>query len=142
MVHRRNVAERAIQTFKDHFIAGLASVDPQFPMHEWNRLLPQAIITLNLLRNARVNPKLSSYAYIFLGFSTSTKHPLHLLALKFQFIIKQINVHHGPEEVHQHGILVLQWNIIVVLLAMIQQHAKKKFVILSSSYLTKFHFRK
>ena len=28
MVHRRNAAERAIQTFKNHFIAGLASVDP------------------------------------------------------------------------------------------------------------------
>ena len=65
MVHRRNAAERAIQTFKDHFIAGLASVDPQFPIQEWDRLLPQATITLNLLRNARVNPKLSSYAYLF-----------------------------------------------------------------------------
>ena len=30
-----------------------------------DRLIPQAIITLNLLRNARVNPKLSAYAYVF-----------------------------------------------------------------------------
>jgi hypothetical protein len=29
-IHRRNNAERAIQTFKNHFIAGLCSVDPIF----------------------------------------------------------------------------------------------------------------
>ena len=75
MVHRRNAAERAIQTFKDHFIAGLASVDPQFPIQEWDRLLPQATITLNLLRNTRVNPKLSSYAYLF-GVFDFNKTPL------------------------------------------------------------------
>jgi hypothetical protein len=30
-IHRRNNAERAIQTFKNHFIAGLCSVDPNPP---------------------------------------------------------------------------------------------------------------
>jgi hypothetical protein len=34
-LHRTNAAERAIATFKDHFIAGLASADPAFPMHLW-----------------------------------------------------------------------------------------------------------
>jgi hypothetical protein len=47
--HRRNAAERAIRTFKEHFVAGLSSVDPVFPLHLWGRLLPQAEITLNLL---------------------------------------------------------------------------------------------
>ena len=47
--HRRNLAERAIQTFKNHFKAGLASVNPNFPLSEWDRLIPQANITLNLL---------------------------------------------------------------------------------------------
>jgi hypothetical protein len=47
--HRRNAAERAIRTFKEHFVAGLSSVDPSFPLHLWDRLLPQAEITLNLL---------------------------------------------------------------------------------------------
>ena len=63
-VHRRNAAERAIQTFKHHFLAGLASADPDFPVAEWDRLLPQAVLTLNLLRNSRVNPKLSSHAFL------------------------------------------------------------------------------
>jgi hypothetical protein len=31
--HRRNAAERAIRSFKEHFLAGLSSVDPSFPMH-------------------------------------------------------------------------------------------------------------
>jgi hypothetical protein len=31
--HRRNTAESAIRTFKEHFVAGLSSVDPTFPLH-------------------------------------------------------------------------------------------------------------
>jgi hypothetical protein len=48
--HRRNAAERAIRTFKEHFVAGLSSVDPAFLLQLWDRLLTQAEITLNLLR--------------------------------------------------------------------------------------------
>ena len=62
--HRRNAAERAIRTFKNHFIAGLCSLDKQFPLHLWNRLLPQATMTLNMLRTSRINPKLSAYAQL------------------------------------------------------------------------------
>ncbi len=64
-VHRRNAAERAIQTWKRHFISGLCSVDPEFPMSEWDRLVRQGELTLNLLRNSRVNPRLSAWAYVF-----------------------------------------------------------------------------
>ena len=53
--HRVNAAERAIQTFKNHFIAGLSTVDPNFPMQLWDELLPQAQDTLNLLRMSRKN---------------------------------------------------------------------------------------
>ena len=63
--HRNNLAERAIQTFKHHFKAGLASVDPNFPLSLWDKLIPQANLTLNLMRSCRVNPKLSAYTYIF-----------------------------------------------------------------------------
>ena len=37
--HRANLAERAIQTFKDHFKTGLATVHPDFPMNQWDLLL-------------------------------------------------------------------------------------------------------
>ena len=62
--HRRNAAERAIRTFKNHFIAGLASVDKDFPLHLWDQLVPQAEATLNMLRGSRINPKLSAYAQL------------------------------------------------------------------------------
>ena len=63
-LHRQNSAERAIQTFKNHFIAGLASVNKKFSVHLWCRLLPHCLLTLNLLRPSRINPKLSAYSQL------------------------------------------------------------------------------
>ena len=62
--HRVNAAERAIRTFKSHFLSTLATCDPDYPITEWDRLLQQSEMTLNLLRVARCNPKLSAYAYL------------------------------------------------------------------------------
>jgi len=61
-MHRRNAAERAIQTFKDHFKAILCSCDPRFPLFYWCLLIPQAVLTLNLLRTSRLNPKLLAWS--------------------------------------------------------------------------------
>jgi hypothetical protein len=63
--HRRNLAERAIRSFKDHLKDGLCSTDKSFPMHLWDILLPQAVITLNMLRTSRINPRLSAATHIF-----------------------------------------------------------------------------
>jgi hypothetical protein len=63
-VHRCNAVERAIWTFKNHFIAGLCSVNPNFPLQLWDRLLPQATTTLNLLRSSWLNPRLSAEAQL------------------------------------------------------------------------------
>lgn len=62
--HRRNAAERAIRTWKNHFLAILCSTDDGFPLHLWDHLILQANITLNLLRGSRINPKLSAWAQI------------------------------------------------------------------------------
>ncbi len=59
--HRANKAERAIRTWKDHFIAGLASTDPSFPLAAWDELVPQAELTLNLLRVSSISPHLSAW---------------------------------------------------------------------------------
>jgi hypothetical protein len=61
--HRCNAAERAIRNFKEHFVSGLASVDPDFPLHLWDLILPQAEIKLNLLRKSRQHPQLSAAAH-------------------------------------------------------------------------------
>ena len=63
-LHRTNAAERAIQTYKDHFIAGLSSCTPYFSLHLWYCLVPQATLTLNLMRSSRINPRLSAKAQL------------------------------------------------------------------------------
>jgi hypothetical protein len=63
--HIQNSAERAIRSFKDHLIAGLCSTDKSFPMHMWDILLPHAVITINMLRTSRINPKLSAATHIY-----------------------------------------------------------------------------
>ena len=59
--HRVNAAERAIQTFKDAFIAALATTDVDFPLQLWDKLAPQVQDTLNLLRESRATPGISAY---------------------------------------------------------------------------------
>jgi hypothetical protein len=54
--HCRNAAESAIRTFKEHFVAGISSVDPAFPLHLWDRLLPQAVINYSHSRNPPCAP--------------------------------------------------------------------------------------
>ncbi len=74
-MHRRNRAERAIRTFKDHFLSILAGVDPAYPPYLWDLLLPQAELTFNLLRQATLNPKISAWEY-FNGPFDFNKTPL------------------------------------------------------------------
>ena len=62
--HHRNTAEKAVQTFKDYFISGLCTTDPTFPLNLWDKLVPQAEITLNLLQPSCINPNLSAYAQV------------------------------------------------------------------------------
>jgi hypothetical protein len=63
--HRVNAAERAIQTFKAHFISALATTDSDFPLQLWDRLTLQVVATLNMLRPARINPSMSAYEAIY-----------------------------------------------------------------------------
>ena len=65
-IHRRNAAECVIQTFKNHFLSVLTTADNEYPISEWDHLLPQAKMTLNLLRASRCNPRLSAYVYVSL----------------------------------------------------------------------------
>jgi hypothetical protein len=46
-------------------IAGLFTTDKSFLMHLWDILLPPAVITLNMLRTSRINPKLSAATHIY-----------------------------------------------------------------------------
>ena len=46
------------------FFSGLERTDPKFPASEWDSIIPQAILILNILRNSRVNPKLPAHTYL------------------------------------------------------------------------------
>ena len=69
--HRTNPAEQAIQTFKNHFIAILSGSDLEFSSNCWDLLVPQAVITLNLLRPSCINPAISAYAQVNGNFNFS-----------------------------------------------------------------------
>ena len=62
--HRRNAAEVAIRNFKAHFLSVLAGTAKDFPPSLWDRLLPQAEITVNLLRQSNATPNVSAYAHL------------------------------------------------------------------------------
>ena len=49
-VHQKNATKRASRKYKNHLIAGLCTCDSRFPVREWDRLLLQASLTINLIR--------------------------------------------------------------------------------------------
>ncbi len=59
--HCVDAAERAIQTFKDHFVSTPATIDSEFPLQLWDRLAPQVKNTLNMLRLLQINPNVLAY---------------------------------------------------------------------------------
>ena len=47
--HRLNYAECETQTHMNHFIDILHGCVPTFPANQWGRLIPQSVMTLNML---------------------------------------------------------------------------------------------
>jgi len=77
-MHRKNKAEQMICCFKNHFLSILAGVDTAFPPYLWDLLLPPAKLTINLLRQATANPKISAWEYFNgpLDFNTTPLAPV------------------------------------------------------------------
>ena len=104
--HRRNVAEKAIQVFKDHFISVLCGTDVSFPMQLWCQILRQAEHQLNLLRKSRVDPSKSAFEILY-GKHNYNAHPFASLGSTVELHVtpnKRKNVggaHHGR---------ILPWN--------------------------------
>ena len=86
-MHRRNIAERAMQTFKGHFKSVLAGVSDDFPIREWDELIPQTVLTLNLLRQSHVSPNISAYSHHHGSFDYN-RMPLAPMGCAVQFHIK------------------------------------------------------
>ena len=60
-MHRTNLAEKAIRTWKNHFTSTRANTPPSFPMANWCKMLEQCDITLNMMRPCTTNPLLSAF---------------------------------------------------------------------------------
>ena len=104
--HRLNPAERAIQTFKNHLISILHGTDKQFPAWLWCQILPQVIITLNMLRRSRINHKLSAYEQIF-GVFDYNRTPLAPIGTKS--VVHLRTTQKGRSTFGDHG--VIGWTI-------------------------------
>jgi hypothetical protein len=94
--HRRNASERAMRSFKDHLIAGICSTDKAFPMHMWDRFFPQAVITLNMLRISRINPKLSASTHID-GYICYT---IYITKTRSERVVETVDF--PPQKYHYH----------------------------------------
>jgi hypothetical protein len=62
--HHCNITKRAIQTFKNHFVSILSRVDNEFPLSLWCHLMQPAELTVNLLQQSNIAPKVSAYAHV------------------------------------------------------------------------------
>ncbi len=85
--HNRRVkaAERAIATFKEHFVAALAIVDMLCLLQLWDTFLPQVKLMLNLLRFAHwdLNVSANQELYGALNFDKMPLAPLGTKALVY-----------------------------------------------------------
>ena len=73
-----NASERAIQTFKNHLIAGLCTTDKLSPLQLWDMLVKKTEDTLNMLRTVQADPYFFVYAYPHCNFDfnrTPLAHP-------------------------------------------------------------------
>ena len=59
--HRTNKAEGAIKDAKNHYLATMATADPDYPADLWDEGTEQLNITLNLLRPYALDSTISAY---------------------------------------------------------------------------------
>eukprot|EP00804_Cyclotella_cryptica_P020406 CCRYP_012624-RA/>CCRYP_012624-RA protein AED:0.67 eAED:0.42 QI:0/0/0/0.75/0/0/4/0/921 len=71
-MHRTNPAERAIRTWKNHFVAIRAGTPSTYRLSNWCKDLEQTDITLNMMRPCTQNPKLSAHKAMEGMFSFNT----------------------------------------------------------------------
>ena len=79
-MHGRKAAERASFTFNDHFISMLAISHKDFHIHLSSRLVTHDIITLNIMRQSKINPKLSYHAVLNGEFNYNATKGMHAFA--------------------------------------------------------------
>ena len=84
--HRALRAERAIGTWKNHKISGLASVDPNCPDEAFKHMNWQCELTINLLRPSGLSIHMSAYQAVH-GYYDFSRHPIAPLGIKVEMFI-------------------------------------------------------
>ena len=87
-------AERAIQTFENYFITVRSGTDSAFPEQAWNHILEHVVVTLNMLRPSRLNPKISAYMQLY-GIFDFNKIPIAPQDAKPLFMTGKLKTPHG-----------------------------------------------
>jgi hypothetical protein len=99
--HQCNMAEKAIQTFKDHFVGVFSSCAPSMPIHLWCQLLPQVEWQLLLLQQSRVHPNLLAYAHVYKHHDYNW-HPFIPIGMKALVHKKPTNAAPTPNTAQKH----------------------------------------
>ena len=83
--HRRNIAKKAIQTWKSHAIGVFSGLPASFTIQIWDLLLPQIDMQLNMLRFSHVTPNVCAWTVLH-GQHDFNCHPLAPLGIEFHML--------------------------------------------------------
>jgi hypothetical protein len=127
--HQCKQAEHAMQTFNAHFILILAGVVNRFPLSLWCHLLELTELTLNLLCQSKVTPKISAFSHVH-GPHNYMKHHLHPLAVQSKPMSNQRMAAHMTHDQMLGSASARQWNITDVFGCTSQRHGQQKLATL------------
>jgi hypothetical protein len=105
--HRANNAERAIRTWKNHWIATIAGCSKYFPSQAYRHLVQHCEQTLNLLRVSRIDPTISAFEAFTRKPYDYNRNPLfipgHRAVIWDSPEQRKSFAHHGQEAFYIHG---------------------------------------
>ena len=101
--HRINFSERSIQTLNNHFVSILHVCDTEYPYNQWDIMIKQTVIILNMVQTSRINPKISAYNQLWGIFNVEKLHLHHQDARP-----SYINAYKKEE----HGLITVLWDFI------------------------------
>jgi hypothetical protein len=102
--HRLNPAERAIQPFMNYLIAILHGCDRKFPAWLWCQIIPQVVMTLNMLWRSRINPRVPAHTQIFGFFDYN---PTPVAPIDTRTVVHERTAQQGRTTFSDHGVIGL-----------------------------------
>ena len=86
-MHRANKAEGAIKDLKNHLLSIMSTASSNFPLDSWLELLPQTLLTLNLLRPSSTDSNISAYQMFYGKPYDFIAHPIHILGTPVEVVV-------------------------------------------------------